>query len=108
MPIDFAHLAKYTLNDRALEAEILGLFVSQLPESLARLRDAETQAEWRAAAHTIKGSARAVGAGSLAEAAAAAEVLREEDSGRREAITLISDEVSRAITFVADVGGERP
>jgi HPt (histidine-containing phosphotransfer) domain-containing protein len=107
-PIDFAHLSKYTLNDRALEAEILGLFVSQLPETLARLRAAKTLAEWRAAAHTLKGSARAVGAGSLAEAAAAAEAMPEAESGRHAVIRQVSHEVSRAITFVSQSGAERP
>jgi HPt (histidine-containing phosphotransfer) domain-containing protein len=72
-PIDRAHLARYTLGDRALEAEILDLFAGQAPQTLARLAAAQTEREWREAAHTIKGSARAVGAFPLADAAAAIE-----------------------------------
>jgi HPt (histidine-containing phosphotransfer) domain-containing protein len=99
-PIDFAHLSRYTLNDRALEAEILDLFVEQLPQSLTRLREARCLTEWRSAAHTIKGSARAVGALKLAEAAAAAEAMPTTGDGRCDLIERVVREIERAVTFV--------
>ena len=68
-PIDSAHLARYTLGDASLEREILGLFIAQAPQTLARLREADSERSWREAAHTLKGSARAVGAWRLAKAA---------------------------------------
>jgi HPt (histidine-containing phosphotransfer) domain-containing protein len=59
---DQAHLARYTMENPALEREIVGLFLQQLPATLDMLKKAETAAEWRLAAHTLKGSAAAVGA----------------------------------------------
>ncbi|MCB1472959.1 MAG: Hpt domain-containing protein [Rhodobiaceae bacterium] len=72
-PVDLAHLARQTLGDVGLEREILSLFVVQSQVYLLRLQAAETVEEWRRAAHTIKGSARGIGAWSLAEVAEAAE-----------------------------------
>lgn len=72
-PIDRAHLARYTLGSADLEREILGLFLAQLPLSIEQLRFAATDREWQIAAHTIKGSARAVGAWQVARLAAEAE-----------------------------------
>jgi HPt (histidine-containing phosphotransfer) domain-containing protein len=70
MPIiDRDHLARYTLGDVALEREVLGLFVDQIPETLGQLDGAGDDEERVRAAHTLKGSARAVGAKRLAEVA---------------------------------------
>lgn len=71
--LDRDHLARYTLGDAALEQEVLGLFIGQMPETLAMLRSSGDQKAWTLAAHTIKGSARAVGAWKLASAAERAE-----------------------------------
>ena len=70
-PIDLAHLARMTLGDAALERQVLGMFASQamsLVEQLAAL-----PAEAGALAHTLKGSARAIGAFHVAECAEALE-----------------------------------
>ncbi len=72
-PIDHEHLSRYTLADRQLEAEILGLFCDQLSKSLGALKAARTPGEWKMAAHTLKGSARSVGAGRIADLALEAE-----------------------------------
>lgn len=72
-PIDRVHLARYTLGDVALETEVLGLFAESLPKMVAGLTDARDPTAWRHAAHSLKGSARAIGAWSLADAAARAE-----------------------------------
>jgi HPt (histidine-containing phosphotransfer) domain-containing protein len=72
-PIDRAHLSRYTLGSPKLEREILGLFLAQLPLSIEQLRFAATDREWQIAAHTIKGSARAVGARNVARLALEAE-----------------------------------
>jgi HPt (histidine-containing phosphotransfer) domain-containing protein len=61
-PIDLVHLARQTLGDRDLEREILELFIVQARTVLQRLA-AAGEAQARAdLAHTLKGSARAVGA----------------------------------------------
>jgi HPt (histidine-containing phosphotransfer) domain-containing protein len=73
--VDRAHLRRYTLADPRLEREILGLFLAQLPLTVEALRFATTDKEWREAAHTLKGSGRAVGARDVAQAALEAEKL---------------------------------
>jgi HPt (histidine-containing phosphotransfer) domain-containing protein len=72
-PIDRDHLARYTLGSPTLEREIMGLFLAQLPLSIEQLRFAATDREWQIAAHTIKGSARSVGAWRVARLALEAE-----------------------------------
>ncbi len=72
-PIDHAHLGRYTMGLRDLEIEVLNLFAGQAPTTLSSLRDADSEKAWHMAAHTLKGSARAVGAWSLATLAEDAE-----------------------------------
>ena len=72
-PLDIEHLSRYTLSDRNLEREILSLFCEQLPKSLQAIRMARSPKEWQIATHTLKGSARSVGAWYVAELAAEAE-----------------------------------
>ena len=73
-PLDHAHLARYTLGDKPLELEILDLFLGEAPQTLGRLEDlaatvpADAKA-WMQGCHTLKGSARAVGAVHVAAAA---------------------------------------
>ncbi len=73
--IDLQHLRRYTLGDARLELEILGLFIGQAPATVDALKQAQTNKEWVTAAHTLKGSARAVGAWRLAKLAEQAERL---------------------------------
>lgn len=75
-PIDWAHLSRFTLNDAALEREVLALFAMDAPRYLANMTTARGRNEWIEAAHTLKGSARAVGAWNVADCAEAAESLR--------------------------------
>jgi len=73
--IDYDHLAQYTGGDSELEAEVFALFINQI-ESWSRLLEPDAADEdWAAAAHSLKGSARGVGAVELAEACAKAETL---------------------------------
>ena len=69
------HLSRYTLGERALEREILELFCSQSAIYLERLREAPSDRLWQDAAHSLKGSAQAIGAWRTAEAAERAESL---------------------------------
>lgn len=68
-PIDLVHLARQTLGDRALEREILGLFMTQARALVAKLEMAPAGKSRLDLAHTLKGSARAVGAWRVAEQA---------------------------------------
>jgi HPt (histidine-containing phosphotransfer) domain-containing protein len=66
--IDQTHLERMTLGDRRLEREVLELFVRQTTIMLGRIVGAEL-ALAAAAAHTLKGSARGIGAWRVARAA---------------------------------------
>ena len=72
-PIDREHLARMTLGERSLEREVLALFDRQAELLLARMRKA-TPVVAAAAAHTLKGSARGIGAWRVAHAAEALEL----------------------------------
>jgi HPt (histidine-containing phosphotransfer) domain-containing protein len=74
-PVDLVHLSHYTLGERALEREVLELFCTQSVLYLEQLRAAMSDKDWKDAAHSLKGSARAVGAWRAAQAAERAEAL---------------------------------
>ena len=102
-PVDMAHLARYTLGDRALEREVLELFCTQSVSYLDQLRSATSHKDWFQAAHALKGSARAVGAWRLARAAEYVEALREDSPPElREAqIDELKVSLDEAAAFVA-------
>lgn len=95
-PIDHKHLARYTLGDRALEREVLQLFCSQTLLCLEGLRNARSLAQWSEAAHSLKGSAKAVGAARVAEAAARAETLTALEPGKARESRLMEIEAAIA------------
>lgn len=66
-PVDLVHLARHTLGNRDLEQEVLRLFVRQSVVFLDRMKAAGDQRLRANAAHTIKGSARGIGAWQVAE-----------------------------------------
>ncbi|MFZ5689889.1 MAG: Hpt domain-containing protein [Pseudomonadota bacterium] len=68
-PIDLVHLSHMTLGDRALEHDILVLFARQIGLLMERIETGDDPVA-AAAAHTLKGSARGIGAFALARAAA--------------------------------------
>lgn len=94
-PVDHDHLARYTLGNRALELEVLKLFAGQAPVYLTHLRTARSDKDWRDAAHTLKGSARAVGAMFVARLAEQAEALRMTSDAA--AMTTMLDSLADAI-----------
>lgn len=71
-PIDLKHLSVQTFGDRQLETEVLGLFAHQAALTAERIADADPAAR-KGMAHTLKGSARGIGAFALAETAYAIE-----------------------------------
>jgi HPt (histidine-containing phosphotransfer) domain-containing protein len=75
-PVDLTHLARYTLGEHALEREVLELFCTQSVLYLEQLRAAMSDKDWRNAAHSLKGSASAIGAWRAAQAAERAEALK--------------------------------
>jgi HPt (histidine-containing phosphotransfer) domain-containing protein len=74
--IDLVHLSRQTCGDSALESELLRLFANQAQQIAARIDEEPLPGDgsWRAdLAHRLKGSARAVGAFPLSDAAEAYE-----------------------------------
>lgn len=70
-PIDRDHLARQTAGDRDLEREILALFMARCADLVAKLDGGAVGAA--DLAHSLKGSALAIGAGRVAALAAACE-----------------------------------
>jgi len=68
-PVDLVHLARHTLGNRDLEREVLQIFTRQSVVYLDRIRRAKNGSERLMAAHTIKGSARGIGAWEVADLA---------------------------------------
>ncbi|MEI2383844.1 Hpt domain-containing protein [Breoghania sp. JC706] len=68
-PVDLVHLARHTFGNRALEQEVLRLFSRQSEIWLEKLKRAPDAGQRSEAAHTIKGSARGIGAWQVAELA---------------------------------------
>jgi HPt (histidine-containing phosphotransfer) domain-containing protein len=66
-PIDMDHLQRMTLGDARLEREVLTMFSAQAAGLIGSL--AALPADAGALAHTLKGSARAIGAFGVADAA---------------------------------------
>ncbi|WP_296590509.1 Hpt domain-containing protein [Roseibium sp.] len=66
-PIDLVQLATNTLGNRDLEVQVLHLFKSQSSTTLKRLACETDQAARLDLVHTLKGSARAIGAEKVAD-----------------------------------------
>jgi HPt (histidine-containing phosphotransfer) domain-containing protein len=73
--IDFDYLAQQSFSDRMLERDLLELFVRQCGALLPVIAGPNPVDERLFAAHTLKGSARAVGAWGLAMLVERAEAL---------------------------------
>ncbi len=97
--IDLAHLARQTLGDHALEAEILELFVKQSRNLCGRIEAAGDARQRNDLAHTLKGSARAVGAWHVARDAERIEEAGE-DRQLAAALVLLAASVEEAITAI--------
>jgi HPt (histidine-containing phosphotransfer) domain-containing protein len=67
-PIDLAHLSRQTLGDRAIEQEVLALFMQQANTVRDRIAQA-TPAERSLLAHGLRGSSAGIGAFAIAEIA---------------------------------------
>ncbi|MGQ0685400.1 Hpt domain-containing protein [Bradyrhizobium sp.] len=93
-PIDFAHLSRMTLGDPALECEVLTMFVAQSARMLDQL--ASLPPEAGNIAHTLKGSARAIGAFAVAEAAARLEAAVGKAGSAAVALERLRDAVAEA------------
>lgn len=101
--LDRAHFDRQTCADPVLQVEVLGLFRDELPTALSRLRTAACARDWHFAAHSLKGSARAVGATRLAALATAAEQAAAKPGTRDQLVGDIAAEIDRVAAVVRDV-----
>jgi HPt (histidine-containing phosphotransfer) domain-containing protein len=102
-PVDLAHLARSTMGDRSLEREVLALFARQATLLLDRMRQAEP-ASVAGIAHTLKGSARGIGAWRVADAAERLEAARELDRAATDAaLAVLAGHVADADKFIAEL-----
>jgi HPt (histidine-containing phosphotransfer) domain-containing protein len=101
--IDLDHLARMTFGEASLEAEVLSLFDRQAAVLLAHMRDAPPAAV-AAFAHTLKGSARGIGAWRVAEAASVVEMnaVRADAAGAAQAAARLAAAVDEVRAAIAD------
>jgi len=72
-PVDYAHLDVQAAGDKGVMREVLALFITHSEQVLSELERAEDAKTWKLWTHTLKGSARGIGAFAVADAAADAE-----------------------------------
>ena len=101
-PIDLVHLARMTLGDRGLEREVLALFDRQATVMVSRLR-AASPGTVTTVAHTLKGSARGVGAWRVAAAAEAVELAASGEGDLGAAITRLTAVAEEARAVIAEL-----
>ena len=93
-PIDIEHLGRMTLGDASLEREVLRMFSAQAASLIGALATLATDAG--ALAHTLKGSARAIGAFRVADAAGHLEAAIQNGNNPAQALGELNDAVAQA------------
>jgi HPt (histidine-containing phosphotransfer) domain-containing protein len=97
-PIDIDHLKRMTLGDASLEREVLAMFSNQAAGLIGRL--AQLPADTGALAHTLKGSARAVGAFGVADTAGSLEAAIQNGNDPALALGELNDAIALARTAI--------
>ena len=97
-PIDIEHLRRMTLGDASLEREVLAMFSAQAVSLIGTL--ATLSADARALVHTLKGSARAIGAFGVADAAGHLEAAIRSGDDPAQALAELNDAVAQARTAI--------
>ena len=93
-PIDLEHLRRMTLGDAGLEREVLAMFAAQTVSLTGAL--AALPPEAGALAHTLKGSARAIGAFAVADAAERLEAAFQKGDDPAQSLAGLKDAVAEA------------
>jgi len=97
-PIDFEHLGRMTLGDAILEHEVLAMFAAQAVGLMRAL--AILPADAGELAHKLKGSARAIGAFQVADAAGWLETAALNGDDPVQALAELTDVVEQARTAI--------
>jgi HPt (histidine-containing phosphotransfer) domain-containing protein len=93
-PIDIEHLQRMTLGDAGLEREVLAMFSAQAAGLIGKL--AALPRDAAALAHTLKGSARAIGAFAVADAASDLEAALQQGGNGSQALTELKAAIAQA------------
>jgi len=102
-PIDLVHLSRQSLGDRALELNLLALFERQACHIMEQLTgEGLSEAKRRDHVHTLKGSARAIGALAVATDAQTYEGICSAD-----ALNALSGSVDAARAAIAELLADR-
>lgn len=72
-PVDYQHLGAQAAGDLGVMREVLCLFLTHTEQVIDELERADDPKVWKQWTHTLKGSARGIGAFAVADAAAVAE-----------------------------------
>lgn len=100
-PLDLDHLARMTLGNAELEREVLALFSEQSRRLVSTI--AALPADASSLAHTLKGSARGIGAFAVAEAAARLEAAIRTGENRPQALAGLEDAVADACQAIEEI-----
>jgi HPt (histidine-containing phosphotransfer) domain-containing protein len=108
--IDLVHLSRQTMSDQALELELLDLFERQSARIVAQLKDvgASDAKLCGDLAHTLRGSALAIGAARVARSAQVYEAScssQTHGAAARAALDALADSVAEARATIADLLG---
>jgi HPt (histidine-containing phosphotransfer) domain-containing protein len=93
-PIDIEHLRRMTLGDAGVEREVLAMFAGQAVRLIDAL--AALPADAAELAHTLNGSARAIGAFQVADATEALEAAMRDGGEPSEAMAALQHAVAQA------------
>jgi HPt (histidine-containing phosphotransfer) domain-containing protein len=100
-PIDIEHLQRMTLGDAGLEREVLAMFSAQAIRLISDI--AASSSDRSALVHTLKGSARAIGAFRVAETAEFLEAVLRQGDDPSEALDELSDAVAGARAAIDEI-----
>ena len=94
--LDLEHLARQTMGDEALQRQVLGLFLDHMAEKSPQLEDAGE--DLAKLAHSIKGSAKGIGAWQVASSA---EAVEKAPGDRRDEIAALKREIEQTLHDIA-------
>jgi HPt (histidine-containing phosphotransfer) domain-containing protein len=105
-PIDLVHLARATDGDESLEAELLAMFDRQAEKLGQRVQLADLPRRARAdIAHRLRGSALAIGAFAVGEAAGRLEAAFEGEGEPLAELSALAQAVAEARRAIAELAG---
>ncbi|MTI45282.1 Hpt domain-containing protein [Roseibium hamelinense] len=100
-PIDLVRLAANTMGNRDLEVQVLRLFATQSHSALEQLDACDDLQSAKVIVHTLKGSARAVGADKIAAVCEALE--KELETGNPKRVQQLARSVGEANSYIDDL-----